>query len=216
MATQPSLLLPQTLASDMTLFELDETLSLLMESATEAADENNGEIPDELRGALLDYCEAFGVKVDNIANYIKSQENYARNAKREIDRLQSSASTAENRVERLKGLVKYFMQTRNLRSLRGRVNTISLRNNSQDSLVVERPDAIPSEYWRVSVTLFQTEWQDVLNSLPETHDLRARFHSGSDGAMTRDPDNAKLRSALNSGVQIQGAVLRRGQHIRLT
>ena len=89
MATQTSLPLPQTLASDMTLFELDETLCLLMESATEAAEESNGEIPDELQGALLDYCEAFGVKVDNIANYIKSQENDARNARREIDRLQS-------------------------------------------------------------------------------------------------------------------------------
>jgi hypothetical protein len=58
----------------MSLFQLDETLSLLMESATEEAPANNGEIPDELRQALLDYCEAFGAKVDNIANYIKAQE----------------------------------------------------------------------------------------------------------------------------------------------
>jgi hypothetical protein len=58
----------------MSLFQLDETLSLLMESATEEAPANNGEIPDELRQALLDYCEAFGTKVDNIANYIKAQE----------------------------------------------------------------------------------------------------------------------------------------------
>ena len=50
MATQTSLPLPQTLASDMTLFELDETLCLLMESATETAEANNGEIPDELAG----------------------------------------------------------------------------------------------------------------------------------------------------------------------
>ena len=126
MATQASLPLPETLASDMTLFELDETLCLLMESANEAAGENSGEIPDELRGALLDYCEAFGVKVDNIANYIKSQENDARSARREIDRLQSRASTAENRIDRLKGLVKYFMQTRNLRNMKGRLN-VSVR-----------------------------------------------------------------------------------------
>jgi hypothetical protein len=52
----------------MTLFELDESLSLLMESATEAAADNSGEIPDELRQALLDYCEAFGSKVDNIVS----------------------------------------------------------------------------------------------------------------------------------------------------
>ena len=126
MATQASLPLPETLASDMTLFELDETLCLLMESANEAAGENSGEIPDELRGALLDYCEAFGVKVDNIANYIKSQENDARSARREIDRLQSRVSAAENGIDRLKGLVKYFMQTRNLRNMKGRLN-VSVR-----------------------------------------------------------------------------------------
>ena len=216
MATQASLPLPETLASDMTLFEIDETLCLLMESATEAAQDNNGELPDELRGALLDYCEAFGVKVDHIANYIKSQENDARSAKREIDRLQSSTSTAENKVERLKGLVKYFMQTRNLRNLKGRLNTISIRNNSQDSLIVNQPSAIPTQYWRVSVTIGLAEWQDLLNSLPEQHELRVRFGSGSTSSITREPDNAKLRSALASGTKIEGAELRRGQHVRLT
>ena len=134
MACQTPLPLPQTLASEMTLFEIDESLSLLMESATEAAADNNGEVPEELRQALLDYCEAFGAKVDNIANYIKSQEFEARNAKTEIDRLQSRQAAAENKVERLKGLLKYFMETRGLRSMKGRLNTISLRKNSQDSL----------------------------------------------------------------------------------
>jgi hypothetical protein len=214
MATQASLPLPEALASDMTLFELDETLCLLMESATEAAEGNNGELPDELRGALLEYCEAFGVKVDNIANYIKSQDNDARNARREIDRLQSRASAAENRVERLKGLVKYFMQTRNLRTLKGRLNTICLRNNSQDSLIVNQPHAIPTQYWRVSVTIGLAEWQDLLNSLPEQHELRARFGSESTSSITVATDNTKLRTALASGVEIQGAELRRGQHIR--
>jgi hypothetical protein len=37
MACQTSLPLSQTLASEMTLFAIDESLSLLMESATEAA-----------------------------------------------------------------------------------------------------------------------------------------------------------------------------------
>src|SRR5580692_9958315 len=134
---------PQTLASEMTLFELDESLSLLMDSATEAAMEGNGEIPSELQQALLDYCEAFGTKVDNIANYIKSQENEARNAKTEIDRLQTRQAAAENKVERLKGLLKYFMETRGLRNMKGRLNTISLRKNSQDSLIVDSVDRIP-------------------------------------------------------------------------
>ena len=131
MASQTPLPLQQTLASEMTLFELDESLSILMESATDEAANNNGEIPEELRQALLDYCEAFGAKVDNIANYIKSREFDARNAKAEIDRLQSRQAAAENKVERLKGLLKYFMETRGLLRMKGRLNTISLRKNSQ-------------------------------------------------------------------------------------
>ena len=216
MATQASLPSPDTLASDMTLFDLDETLCLLMESATEAAEANNGEIPDELRAALLDYCEAFGVKVDNIANYIKSQENEARNAKIEIDRLQSRLAAAENRVDRLKGLLKYFMETRNLRGMKGRLNSISLRKNSQDSLILDRPDALPAEYWRVSLTIGVPELRELLNHLPEDHPLRARFAADDNGSMKRELDNAKLRSALASGIPVQGAELRRGQHVRLT
>jgi hypothetical protein len=215
MSCQTQLPLSQTLASEMTLFELDESLCLLMESATETAGENNGEIPDELRQALLDYFEAFGAKVDNIANYIKSQENEVRSAKVEIDRLRSRLAAAENRTDRLKGLLKYFMETRNLRSMKGRLNTISLRKNSQDSLIVDRPDAVPAEYWRVSLTIGAPELQELLDHLPEQHHLRARLSAGDPAAVQREPDNAKLRSALASGITIHGAELRRGQHVRL-
>ena len=216
MACQTPLPLAQTLASEMTLLEIDESLSLLMESATEAAADNNGEVPEELRQALLDYCEAFGAKVDNIANYIKSQEFEARNAKTEIDRLQSRQAAAENKVERLKGLLKYFMESRGLRSMKGRLNTISLRRNSQDSLIMESVDRIPSEYCRTSITLSLPELEELLRHLPGEHSFRARLTPDSNGLLRREPDNAKLRSALATGVPVEGAELRRGQHVRLT
>ncbi len=215
MTSQATLPLPQTLASEMTLFELDETLSLLMESATDEAGDN-GEIPDELQQALFDYCEAFGEKVDHIANYIKSQEFEARNAKAEIDRLQSRQAAAENKVERLKGLLKYFMETRGLRIMKGRLNTISLRKNSQDSLIVGSVDQVPSEYCRVSITLPVPELEELLRYLPEEHILRRRLTPDGSGLVRREADNAKLRTALTCGVPVQGAELRRGQHVRLT
>lgn len=216
MACQTSLPLSQALASEMTLFAIDESLSLLMESATEAAADKSGEIPEELQQALLDYCEAFGTKVDNIANYIKAQESEARNAKIEIDRLQARQTAAEKKVERLKGLLKYFMDTRGLQNMKGRLNTISLRKNSQDSLVVESVDRIPSEYWRVSITLPVPDLEELLRHLPEEHALRARLTPDGNESVRREPDNTKLRSALASGVSVQGAELRRGQHVRLT
>ena len=216
MVCQTPLPLQQTLASEMTLFELDESLSILMESATDEAAKNNGEIPEELRQALLDYCEAFGAKVDNIANYIKSQEFDARNAKAEFDRLQSRQAAAENKVERLKGLLKYFMETRGLLRMKGRLNTISLRKNSQDSLIVDRVDEIPSEYCRVSITLPVPELEELLRYLPEEHSLRTRLTPDDNGFIRREVDNAKLRTALASSMPVQGAELRRGQHVRLT
>ena len=216
MACQTPLPLPSTLASEMTLFEIDESLSLLVESAAEAAAANNGDVPEELRQALLDYCEAFGAKVDNIANYIQSQECEARNAKTEIDRLQSRQAAAENKVERLKGILRYFMETRGLRSMKGRLNTISLRKNSQDSLVVDSVDTMPSEYCRVSITLPVPELEELLRHLPEGHSLRARLTPDGNGFARRETDNAKLKAALASGIPVQGAELRRGQHVRLT
>ena len=50
-------LAPRHPSKAMSLFELDESLRLLLDSAWEAAEDNNGEIPQELQKALLDYCE---------------------------------------------------------------------------------------------------------------------------------------------------------------
>ena len=216
MAAQTQLPLAQTLASEMSLFQLDETLSLLMESATEEATDSNGELPDELRQALLDYCEAFGAKVDNIANYIKSQEGAARNAKVEIERLQIRQTVAENRVEKLKGLLKYFMDTRSLRTMKGRLNTISLRRNSQDSLIVDAPGGVPAEFCKLSMTISIPDWQELISHLPEDHNLLARHPAEASTFGKRELDNTKLRAALQSGCFIPGVHLSRGQHIRLS
>ena len=216
MATQTQVRPNETLASEMSLFQLDETLSLLMESAVEEATAGNGEIPEELRQALLEYCEAFGTKVDNIANYLKAQEGEVRNAKVEIERLQARQAAAENRIERLKGLLKYFMERRGLQSMKGRLNTISVRRNSQDSLIVETPDAIPAELCKMSMTIGVPEWEELVSYLPEDHNLRSWLASSGSAPGKREPDNSKLRAALQSGRRIPGAELRRGQHIRLT
>ena len=107
----------------------------------------------------------------------------------------------QNRIERLKALLKYFMETRNLRRMKGRLNTISLRNNSQDSLIVDRPDAIPPEYWRVSLTIGSRNgricWTPS-GTPPSSGEVGRRERS-----VQREPDNAKLRSALICAIQFK-------------
>ena len=196
------------------LFELDEALCVLMDEAVDAAAANDGEIPESLQQALVDYCQAFGEKVDNIARYIRSQEFEADNAGEEIERLSARKASAKNRAARLKDMLKYFMQSRGVRSLKGRLNTISLRKNSQDSLIIDEDVSFPTQYCRITVVLSGPEWEELLSSLPPHYSLRARLQSGN--SIRCEPDEASIRSALCGGAVLEGAELRRGQHIRLT
>jgi hypothetical protein len=52
---------------------------------------------------------------------------------------------------RLKGLLKFFMQSRQIRAMKGRLNTISVRKNSQDSLLLADPSSLPGERTLVEV-----------------------------------------------------------------
>jgi hypothetical protein len=58
--------------------------------------------------------------------------------------------------------------------------------------------------------------EELLRYLPEEHSLRARLTPDDNGFLRREADNAKLRTALASSIPVQGAELRRGQHVRLT
>lgn len=202
------------LSKTMSLFELDESLRLLLDSAWEAAEENDGEIPQELQQALLNYCEAFGEKVDNFARYIHAQEAVSAIAGKEAERCSRRKAAADNAVERLKGLLKYFMDNREIRSMKGRLNTISLRKNSQDSLLLSDPTSLPAGYCRVSISMSTAEWNDAVQYLPETHPVRLRF--GKPDALKREPDNASIRAALAASIAVAGAELKRGEHVRLT
>jgi hypothetical protein len=198
----------------MSLFELDESLRLLLDSAWEAAEENDGEIPQELQQALLNYCAAFGEKVDNIARYIHAQEAVSAIAGTEAERYSRWKARADNAVERLKGLLKFFMDSRQIRSMKGRLNTISLRRNSQDSLMLSDPMRLPDEYCRVYISMNAAEWNDAVQYLPEEHPVRVRF--GKPDALKREPDNARIREAIGARIAVDGAELKRGEHIRLT
>jgi hypothetical protein len=90
-----------------------------------------------LRNALSEYVDAFGEKVDRIANYIKAQEASAEAAKKEAYRLKARRKSAENRVKTCKSFLCWFMTCRSLKHLKGRLNTITLASNSVESLVFD-------------------------------------------------------------------------------
>jgi len=205
---------PRELAGQASIFEIDEALDLLVQSAQEQAEASNGEITEELRNALVEYVEAFGYKVDRIANYIKAQRAEAETAGREAERLAVRQRAAENRGKRLKDMLVYFMASRELRRLRGSLNTITLQNNSQPSLVVNDVSCIPNAFYRAKVDLPWTEWEEVLASLPPGP-LRDRLRVAEGRSVQKELQRGVLADTLARGENVNGATLVKGQHVRV-
>ena len=87
-------------ARSMSLFEIDEALDLLIHGAEEEAEANSGQVPEQLKTAIMEYFEAHLRKVDRIAAYIRAQDAEAQIAAREIERLQARQKAAKNRADR--------------------------------------------------------------------------------------------------------------------
>ena len=92
-------------AKGLSIFEIDESLAALVEAAEEDAEANNGEISDAIKETLVTYADAFGYKVDRIADFLKSQKAEADIAQRECERFQARHKAAENREKRLKQML---------------------------------------------------------------------------------------------------------------
>lgn len=200
-------------AKGLSMFEIDESLSALVEAAEECAQANNGEVSDGLKTALATYAEAFGYKVDRIAEYLKAQKAEADLARGEAERLQARCKAAENREKRLKQMLAWFMVTRSVRQLRGALNTVTLQSNSAPSLVVDEGARIPDSFYRARIDLSWLEWSEILDALPPC--LRDRLGSAESKMVQKELQRGILSDAIARGEHIPGATLIKGSHIRL-
>src|SRR5712691_7823143 len=158
MSPAPIVITAQEVAKGLSMFEIDESLEALVESAEQEAEANNGEISEDIKTALATYADAFGYKVDRIANYLKAQKAEGELAQREAERFQARHKAAENREKRLKQMLVWFMISRSTPKLRGSLNTISLQANSTPSLVIQETSQIPDSFYRARVELTWHEW----------------------------------------------------------
>ena len=199
------------IARTMSLFEIDEALDLLIESATEQAAE--GEISDELRTALAQYLEAFGEKVDRVANYIKAQQHFAEAARKEASRLEARRKSAENRIKACKEFLCWFMTCRSLKHLKGRLNTFTLAKNSVESLVLDESVPVSPMFHAVTLRMSWADWQELLAALP-LDALRSKVQCA--GERCKSVDRDRIIDVLRAGQPVSGARLVCGQHVRLT
>ena len=201
-------------AKGQSIFEIDESLAALVEAAEADAEANNGELSEPIKEALVTYAEAFGYKVDRIADFLKAQKAEAEIAQREGERFQARHKAAENREKRLKQMLVWFMLTRNVQKLRGELNTICLQANSAPSLVINETTHIPASFYRARIEISWPEWIEVIEALPQGP-LRDRLMSGEGKFVQRELQRGILSDALARGEVVEGATLVKGSHVRL-
>ena len=151
---------PMELAKAFTLFQIEESLVLLAESAEEEG------LTPEIEAALTAYLEGAVEKRDRVAEFIHFCEAMAELAKAEVKRLQARQKHFEATAERVSAMVLRVLDWLGVKKLEGRTNTLKKRKCPPSVNVIDE-QKIPAEYKRVTVTLPLPQWQEILAGTPE-------------------------------------------------
>jgi hypothetical protein len=203
------------------LFDLsDEIISL-------EADLDNEELTDEARQLLVySWLEAQGdvtAKLDNYAALIESLKVYAEQRKFQAERMRALARADENKVERLRELLKIYFRRHELTKFKTPRFTIGLQTNGgKRALTVpkeweQEPTLAPAAFRKVVVQLdtdtircvvedFYNKAEAVTSQAKNDHERRALFK-----VWIESNEDVRRIQELIEGCELQ----ERGQSIRI-
>jgi hypothetical protein len=154
-------------AQENSLFEIDRELDFLLDEIQEEADEGSEEVRAELVQKFHEFCEAYTEKVDRIGHFLSLMETRALYCRDQAARLTERARLTENKVERTKSMVLYYLRSRDLRKIEGREFTLCARKNSQDSVFISDEPKVPLVLREIEAKIPGRFWQALLSILPE-------------------------------------------------
>jgi Siphovirus Gp157 len=188
---------PTTIASTLTLFQAEQSLVLLAESAEEEG------LTPELEQALVRYMEGAIEKRDRVAEFILFCEGMTALAKSEVKRLQVRQKHFEATGERVSAMVLRVLDFLGVTRLEGKTHTLKKRKCPASVKILEE-DKIPPAYKRITLTLPLPEWQALVGGIPE--DLQKAVVA-SIRKQEISLDLESIKQALNLEEKIDGADL---------
>jgi hypothetical protein len=199
---------PNDIADDHSLLKIDRELDFLMEQIEDQIEEG-GQASKEAMDRLELFCQAMNVKVDRIGRYLSVMEIRAEHCRQEAARYAQRAKRAQNKIDRTKSTVLYYLESHDLKQVESDKFTLRRQKNSQDSVLVTNPDAIPPDLKRYELKVAGDIWMKVFLALPE--ELAAALQAAVSGA---EPMNQAIKQCFASGRTIDGVVVRRLYHLR--
>ena len=206
--TSPAAPTANDIAGDHSLLKIDQELDFLMEQIEDEIEES-GEASKEAMDQLQLFCQAMNVKVDRIGRYLSVMETRAEHCRKEAARYAARAKRAQSKIDRAKAMVLYYLESHDLKQLETEDTTLRRQKNSQDSVLVTNPDAIPPDLKRYELKVAGDIWMKVFLALPE--ELAAALQAA---VSSSEPMNQAIKSCFASGRTIGGVVVKRLYHLR--
>ena len=186
-----------SIAGTLTLFQVEQSLVLLAESAEEEG------LTPELEQALIRYLEGAVEKRDHVAEFILFCEGMADLAKGEVKRLQARQKHFEATAERVSSMVLRVLDFLGAAKLEGKTHTLKKRKCPASVKVIDEEKIAP-DYKRITVTLPMAEWQRLVGTIPE-ESRKAVLSSIRKQEVALDLE--AIKQALNMEKKIDGADL---------
>ncbi len=201
--------LSESIASDHSLLEIDRELDILFDTMQDELEET-GEASQESIERFHMFCDAYGEKVDRIGRFIRVMEARSAYCKAEAARLSARGKSAENKVEKTKSLVLYYLQSREITKMEGKQFTLRCQKNSQDSVRISDLELIPLRLKRIEACFDGGTWERILGALPD--ELKSILAAGIQDIV---PMNDAIKQPFAKDGAVDGAAVIRGNHVRV-
>jgi len=192
---------PPEICTGLTLFQIEEGIALLAESAEEEG------LTPEIERALAAYLEGALEKRDRVAEFILYCDGMAALAKSEVQRFQARQKHFESTAERVRGMALRVLEYLGVTKLEGRTHTLKKRK-CPASVALRDEIEVPAEYKRVAVVLPLPCWEKLLASVPDEirKQVRARIVK-----QETTINLAAVKDALSQETPVPGADLLRNR-----
>ncbi|HEY2038205.1 MAG TPA: siphovirus Gp157 family protein [Edaphobacter sp.] len=133
----------------------------------------------------------------------------AEHRRKEAARYTARAKGAQNKIDRTKGMVLYYLESHDLKQFETDDTTLRRQKNSQDTVIVSNPDAIPPDLKRYEAKISGDIWMKIFLALPE--ELAAALESKVSSA---EPMSQAIKQLIASGRTVDGVQVDRLYHLR--
>ncbi len=198
-----------SIAQEHSLFQIDAELDGLLDEIEEEI-ESRGEASATLMDRFQHFCEAHGEKVDRIGRFLRMMEARVQYCRDEAARLQDRARSTERKIDQTKGMVLYYLKSRELKKVEGREFTLRLQKNSQDSVRIVDGSRVPMAFRKIEARVDGTLWEEIVAALPP-----AMGRALTASIQNTKPDSEAIKAAAGLAQSVPGVEVYRGDHLRI-